>query len=102
MARADQLDLLKLLLEANDVRDPEWACQKLHEHGVTTITEFAELSADTLYKWDIASDEYDLVGISALPHARTLLVDSPNDLAAIRQELLVRARMHYMYMCILL
>ena len=94
MAQLDQLDLLKLLLEANDVGEPRLVCQRLYEHGVTTITKFAELSVEKLEEWDIAA-----IGVlyGALPHARRLLRDSSHDLAAIRQQLLVRARMHYMY-----
>ena len=99
MAQVDQLDL-KLFLEADDVRDPVLVYQQLYEHGVTTITEFAELSVETLLEWNIANSEYDTVCLYALPHARRLLVDScSHDLAAIRQELMVRARMHYMYVC---
>ena len=96
MAQADQLDLFELLLEANRVEDPGRVCQQLHEHGMTTLTRFAELSVGTLRKWDI--DDY-YVRNYALPHAQRLLRDSSHDLAAIRQQLLVRARMHYMYVC---
>ena len=97
MAQVDQLDLLKTLLDGNYVRDPGRRCQQLHEHGVTTINQFAELSVETLLEWDI-TDVY--VRDSALPHAQRLLVDSSHDLAAIRQQLMVRARMHYMYICV--
>ena len=96
MAQADRLDLLKLLLEANDVGDPGRVYQQLHEHGVTTLTRFAELSEGTLREWHIDDSR---VYNRALPHARRLLRDSSHDLAAIRQQLLVRARMHYMYVC---
>ena len=104
MAQADQLDLLKLLLEANHVRDPGRVCQQLHEHGVTTLTRFAELSEETLREWNIDDIKYMYVSgygnvDDALSHAQRLLVDSSHDLAAIRQQLLVRARMHYMYVC---
>ena len=92
MAQDEELDLLKLLLEANNVRNPGWVCQQLHHHGVTTLTRFAELSMGMLYKWGMY-DVYD----NALSHAQRLLVDSSQDFAAIRQQLLVRARMHYMY-----
>ena len=95
MAQLDQFDLLNLLLEANDVRDPGQVCHKLHEHGVTTITEFAELSVETLYKWKITN----YFVHRALPQAQALLVASSDDLAAIRQQLLVRARVQYMYVC---
>ena len=94
MAQADQLDLLKLLLEVNLVGDPGPVYQQLYEHGVTTITKFAELSVETLREWGIIDDN---VWYSTLPHARRLLVDSSHNLAAIRQQLLVRACMHYMY-----
>ena len=94
MAQLDQVDL-KLLLEANAVEDAGRACQQLHEHGVTTLTRFAELSWQTLYKWNIDSR----VSGQALSHAQRLLRYSSHDLAAIRQQLLVRARMHYMYVC---
>ena len=96
MAQADQLDVLKLLLEVNGVEGPGRVCQKLHDHGVTTFTEFAELSVETLRKWGI-TNEY--VCYDARFHAQRLLADSSHDLAAIRQQLLVRARMHYMYVC---
>ena len=99
MAQLDQLDLLKLLLEANDVRDPGLACQQLHEHGVTTLTGFAELSVETLLEWRI-TDVYGYVSHDALPHARRLLVESSHDLAAIRQQLLVRARVHRLHVCV--
>ena len=94
MAQADQLDLLKLLLELNNVEDPGRVCQHLHKHGVTTLTEFAELSVKMLEEWRIY--EYK-VCYSALPHAQYLLRDSSHDLAAIKQRVLVRACMHYMY-----
>ena len=96
MAQVDQLDLLKLLLEVNGVEDPGQVCQQLHEHGVTTLTQFAELNWETLYEWDMTarSMHYD-----AIPHAQELLVHRSHDLAAIRQQLLVRARMHNMYVC---
>ena len=48
MAQADQLDLLKLFLESNGVEDPGRVCQQMHEHGVTTLTKFAELSVEKL------------------------------------------------------
>ena len=96
MAQLDQLDL-KLLLEANRVEDPKRVFQLLYEHGVTTLTEFAELSVETLTlrEWDI--NDYHVFNW-ALPHAQRLLVDSSPDLAAIRQQLLVRPHMLYMYM----
>ena len=94
MAQADQLDLLKLLLEANGVQDLRRVCRQLYKHGVTTLRQFAELSEETLVKWDI--DDYNVCR-RALPDAQQLLMDSSHDLAAIRQWLLVRARMHYMY-----
>ena len=94
MAQAAQLDLLKLLLEANRVEDPGRVCQRLHKHGVTTITEFAELSVYTLEVWGIKDFH---VFDWALREAQTLLVDSSHDRAKIfRQQLLVRVRMHYM------
>ena len=93
MDQAAQLDLLKLLLEVSKVKDPGRVCQQLHKHGVTTITKFAELSVETLREWGIANWYH--VYTYALPHARKLLVDSSHDLLAIRQQLLVRARMHY-------
>ena len=99
MAQADQLDL-KLLLEANEVKDPGRVCQQLREHGVTTFSQFAALSEETLLVWGIADGYYDYVCYYALSHAQKLLRNSPLDLAAIRQQLLVRARMHY-YICVL-
>ena len=95
MAQLDQVDF-KLFLEANGVQ----VSQKLYEHGVTTITELAKLSRQTLEEWDLIAkylswNEY----TKALSNAQRLLRDSSHDLAAIRQELLVRARMHYMYVC---
>ena len=93
MAQADQLDL-KLLLEANNVEDAGRQCQQLYEHGVTTLSQFAALSAETLVEWDIAYHTYNNVCYLALPHAQELLRNSPSDLAAIKQQLLVRARMH--------
>ena len=96
MAQLNQVDF-KLFLEVNGVRDPGLVYQQLHEHGVTTLTKFAKLSVETLEKWGI-TDYYGHV-FSALSDARVLLVDSSHDLAAIRQQLLVRARLHYMYVC---
>ena len=96
MAQLDQLDL-ELLLEASKVWDPRRACQRLYEHGVTTLTQLAELSVETLVEWRIDTGKLGNVCNRVLPHARRLLVDcSSHDLAAIRQQLLVRARMHYM------
>ena len=88
MAQADQLDLLRLLLEINSVEDPGLVCEQLHEHGVTTLTRFAELSEGTLR--DCRINDYYVYG-NALPHARRLLRDRSHDPAAIRQQLLVRA-----------
>ena len=100
MAQADQLDLLRLLLEVNRVKDAGRVCDQLHEHGVTTLAEFAELSVETLRKWGIATNNlYDSVSYYARSHAQRLLRDSSRDFAAIRQQLLVRSRMHYMYVC---
>ena len=70
MAQADQLDLFKLLLETNRVEDPGRVCQKLHEHGVTILIRFTELSVETLVEWGIADHEYDNVCNWALPHAQ--------------------------------
>ena len=95
MAHLDQVDF-KLFLEANAVRDPGRVCQQLHDHGVTTLTRFAELSWHTLYKWHII--DYHVYN-RLISHAQALLRDSSHDLAVIRQQLLVRARMHYMYVC---
>ena len=93
MDQADQLDLLKL--EANYVGDLGRVCQQLHEHGVTTLTRFDELSKGTLHEWHIYDTRvYDY----ALPYPQVLL-DSSHDLAAIRQELMVRVHLHYMYVC---
>ena len=94
MALADQLDLLELLLEVNRVSDRGRVCQQLQEHGVTTLTRFAELSVhvETLREWRIT--DYHVYSW-ALYHAQQLLRVSSHDLAAIRQQLLVRARMHY-------
>ena len=88
MAQLDQVDF-ELFLEVNNVR----VSQKLYEHGVTTITELAKLSRQTLEEWDLA-ERYDNKYAGALSDAQRLLRDSSHDLAAIRQELLVRARMH--------
>ena len=97
MAQLDHVDL-KLLLEANAVEDAGRVCQQLHEHGVTTLTRFAELSEGTLREWGIVTyDFFDRVSYYALPYAQQLLEDSSHNLAAIRQQLLVRVRMHYMY-----
>ena len=98
MAQLDQLNL-KLLLEANAVEDPGRVCQQLYEHGVTTLTQFAELNVETLVEWGIAYDKYEDMCYGALPDAQALLRDSSHDFAAIRQQLLVRARMHCMYVC---
>ena len=98
MAQLDQLDF-KLFLEANSVGEPGQVCQDLYKHGVTTITQFAGLSVETLLKWGIADDDVDDVCDKALPHAQELVRYSSHDLDAIRQQLLVRARMHYMYVC---
>ena len=98
MAQADQLDLLKLLLEVNYVKNPGRVCQQLHVHGVTTLTQFAELSVEMLVLWGIATYSYhDRVSYYAHSLAQRLLRDSSHDFAAIRQQLLVRARLHYMY-----
>ena len=94
MAQLDQVDF-KLFLEANGVR----VSQKLYEHGVTTITELAKLSRQTLEEWDLVKHRYENKYTRALSNAQRLLRDSSHDLAAIRQELLVRARMHYVYVC---
>ena len=99
MAQLDQVDF-ELFLEANGVR----VSQKLYEHGVTTITELAKLSRQTLEEWDLVEKSNNLIKFDngytwALSNAQRLLRDSSHDLAAIRQELLVRARMHYMYVC---
>ena len=96
MAQLDQVDF-KLFLEANGVQ----VSQKLYEHGVTTIIELAKLSRQTLEEWDLAENSYFYENgyTRALSNAQRLLRDSSHDLAAIRQELLVRARMHYVYVC---
>ena len=93
MAWADHLDL-KLFLEANRVEDAGRRCQQLNEHGVTTLNEFAALNNKRLFEWGIADHERDYVCTSALPRAQELLQNSPRDLAVVKQQLLVRARMH--------
>ena len=90
---ADQLDL-KLVLEANGVADAGQVCQQLSEHGVTTLQHFATLSKESLLEWAIY-DRYAYVRDHALPHARKLLA-SREDLFTIKQQLLVRACIHYM------
>ena len=87
MAQTDPL-YLKLFLEAHGVNYPRRVCQQLHKHGVTTLTRFAELSVDTLYKWDIA----DYYVRCALPRAQQLLRSRLR--YNLRQQLLVRARIH--------
>ena len=94
MAHLDQVDF-KLFLEANGVR----VSQKLYEHGVTTITELAKLSRQTLEEWHLAERRCENEYTRALSNAQRLQRDSSRDLSAIRQELLVRARMHYVYVC---
>ena len=98
MAQGDQLDLLKLLLEGTDrVKDPGWRCQKLYEHGVTTLDQFAALSEGTLVNWGIANYYDDDVCISALSYAQELLRYGSHDLAAIKQQLLVRPAPHALH-----
>ena len=92
MAQAEGLNLLKLLLEVNHVENPGRVCQQLYKHGVTSLTKFAKLTVQKLLKWGI--DDYNVFRY-ALPHARKLLRDSSRDLAAIREQLLVRTCMHY-------
>ena len=88
---ADQLDL-KLVLEANVVKDAGQICQQLYEHGgVRTLEQFASLRKETLREWGI--DDY-YVCDSALCHAQELMTISAQDLPSIKQNLLVRARMH--------
>ena len=94
MAQLDQVDF-KLFLESNGVR----VSQKLYKHGVTTITELAKLSRQTLEEWHLAGSWFENEYTEALYNAQRLLRDSSHDLSAIRQELLVRARMHYVYVC---
>ena len=89
----DQLEL-KLVLEANDVRDIGRLCQQLSEHGVSTLGQFTELSEERLAEWGIR--DYRAVRNCALRHARKLR-DSTKDLATIKQQLLVRACMHVHY-----
>ena len=97
MAQLDQVDFM-LFLESDGVKDRGRVCQKLHEHGVTTLSKVAELSEGTLREWGITDYHMYMYG-SLSRHARRLLRDSSHDLAAIRQQLLVRARMHCMCVC---
>ena len=93
---AEQLDL-KLVLEANEVKDAGGLCQQLYEHGVTALNQFATLSNERLRDWGIVDYDdcgYDNVCDRALPHAQELLRNSTHDLTTIKQQLLVRVRMH--------
>lgn len=94
---ADQLEL-KLVLEANDMRDIGRLCQQLSEHGVSTLGQFTELSEERLAEWGIR--DYRAVRNCALRHARKLSRNSTQDLATIKQQLLVRARVSmHMLLC---
>ena len=73
---------LKLLLEAYDVGQQY---QKLSKHGVTTIDQFAVLSAKRLH--DLGINDFN-VRFRALPKAQTL-VNSVWQRDAIKQDLLV-------------
>lgn len=93
----EHLDV-KLVLETNDVRDVERWCELLSRHGVGTVQQLSAWTGNRLIEcareWGI--DDY-YVRYYALPKAQKLtqeLVTSPQNLATIRQELLVRARMH--------
>ena len=83
---AGHLDL-KLVLEANSVRDVARWSQKLGRHGISTLGQLAALSEERLREWGI--EDYG-VCYRALRNAQEL-VASPQDLATMKQELLVRA-----------
>ena len=81
---------VKLVLEANVVKDAGRWCQILSRHKVETIEQFAALTYSRLDEWGI----YDsVVGYEALRHAQRLMT-SPQDVGTIKHQLLVRACMH--------
>ena len=79
---------LKLLLEAYDVGQQY---HKLSKQGVTTIDQFAALSAKRLH--DLGINDFN-VRFRALPKAQTL-VNSVWQRDAIKQDLLVSSRLSY-------
>ena len=85
---AEQLDL-RLLLEANGVRDAGRVCDLLSLHGVRTVQQFSALMEERLRGWGI--DNY-YVLYEALPDAQSLtreLATSPHTLSTLKQQLLV-------------
>ena len=86
---AEQLDL-RLVLEANSVRNAGRVCDLLSKHGVRTVQQFSAMSTEgRLREWGIYdSDVYYL----ALPKAQSLtdeLATRPHTLSTIKQQLLV-------------
>ena len=82
---AEQLDV-RLVLEANYVRDAGRMCDLLSKHGVRTVQQFSALTEERLREWGI--DEYSY----ALPRAQSLtdkLATSPHTLPTVKQQLLV-------------
>ena len=85
---AEQLDV-RLVLEANLVRDAGQVCDQLSKHGVRTVHQFAALTKERLSEWGI-NDHF--VYYNALSAAQSLtheLATSPHTLSTVKQRLLV-------------
>ena len=85
---AEQLDV-RLVLEANEVRDAGRVCDLLSQHDVSTVKQFSGLTEERLREWGI--DDYD-VKYRVLPKAQSLtreLATSPHTLSTVKQQLLV-------------
>ena len=98
---AEQLDV-KLVLETNGLENAGRLCELLSKHGVGNVYQFSTLTEERLsgLARESGMDDYMyfFVRSQALPKAQKLtqeLVTSPQNLAIVKQQLLVRARMHH-------
>ena len=85
---AEQLDL-RVVLEANTVKDAGRVCDLLSEHGVRTVQQFSALKEERLREWGINDLN---VYYRALLKAQSLtreLATSPHTLSTVKQRLLV-------------
>ena len=85
---AEQLDM-RLVLEANAVKDAGLVCDLLSEHGVRTVEQFSAVVKESLDEWGI--DDLN-VHCYALPDAQSFtreLATSPHHLSTVKQQFLV-------------
>ena len=83
---------VRLVLEANEVKDAGQVCDLLSEHGVRNIQQFSAMTKERLREWGINNSfvyHYALPAAQSLTHKLTTSPHTLDQLSTLKQQLLV-------------